>query len=165
MTDDEKSLFKNIEVEESIRLGHENMKDLIAIGFDPSKTFIFSSMNYMGCVYCARCDTISAFHFVISTFRQCPNYYQNIVRISKCVTFNQVKGIFGFGDSDGIGKIIFPAVQVAPALSTTFPLIFGDKKVPVLIPCGEFKYIYCDQSTVAYLILLKCFSNRSRSVL
>jgi tryptophanyl-tRNA synthetase len=47
-----------------------------------------------------------------------------------------VKGIFGFGDSDVIGKIGFPAVQAAPALSSTFPFIFGKEKVPVLIPCA-----------------------------
>lgn len=59
-----------------------------------------------------------------------------MIRIQKSVTFNQVKGIFGFGDSDVIGKIAFPAVQAAPALSTTFPSIFGKEKVPVLIPCA-----------------------------
>ena len=55
--------------------------------------------------------------------------YQNVLRIQKCVTFNQVKGIFGFGDSDVIGKIGFPAAQAAPALSTTFPFIFGESRV------------------------------------
>lgn len=69
-------------------------------------------------------------------FRQCPEYYRNVIRIQKCVTFNQVKGIFGFGDSDIIGKIGFPAVQAAPSLSSTFPMIFGKEKVPVLIPCA-----------------------------
>lgn len=62
--------------------------------------------------------------------------YQNIIRIQKCVTFNQVKGIFGFGDSDPIGKIAFPAAQAAPAISSTFPFIFGTKKVNCLIPCA-----------------------------
>lgn len=47
-----------------------------------------------------------------------------------------MKGIFGFGDSDLIGKIGFPAVQAAPSLSSTFPMIFGKEKVPVLIPCA-----------------------------
>lgn len=47
-----------------------------------------------------------------------------------------MKGIFGFGDSDPIGKIGFPAVQAAPALSSTFPHIFGKQKVQVLIPCA-----------------------------
>lgn len=59
-----------------------------------------------------------------------------MVRIQKCVTFNQVKGIFGFGDSDVIGKISFPAIQATPCFSTSFPAIFGDKKVPCLIPCA-----------------------------
>lgn len=59
-----------------------------------------------------------------------------MIRIQKCVTFNQVKGIFGFGDSDVIGKIGFPAVQATPALSTSFPHIFNGKKLPCLIPCA-----------------------------
>lgn len=59
-----------------------------------------------------------------------------MVRIQKCVTFNQVKGIFGFGDSDVIGKISFPSVQATPALSTSFPQIFNGAKLPCLIPCA-----------------------------
>lgn len=63
--------------------------------------------------------------------------YQNIIRISKRVTFNQVRGIFGFGDADPIGKIGFPPAQAAPSLSTTFPFIFGNNsKVSCLIPCA-----------------------------
>lgn len=69
-------------------------------------------------------------------FRQCPSFYANIVRIQKSVTFNQVKGIFGFGDSDNIGKIAFPAIQAAPCLSSSFPFIFGNNKVPCLVPCA-----------------------------
>lgn len=115
LTDDEKTLWKDLKVEEAIKLAKENAKDIIAMGFDVKKTFIFSNLEFMG---------------------KCPALYQNVIRIQKCVTFNQVKGIFGFGDSDPIGKIAFPAVQAAPALSTTFPFIFGNKKVQVLIPCG-----------------------------
>lgn len=60
-----------------------------------------------------------------------------MLRIQKSVTFNQVKGIFGFGDSDCIGKIAFPAVQAAPSFSSSFPFIFGGKKdIPCLIPCA-----------------------------
>lgn len=115
LTDDEKTLWKDLTVEQSMRMARENAKDIIAIGFDVSKTFIFANLDYMG---------------------RCPSFYQNIIRIQKCVTFNQVKGIFGFGDSDVIGKIGFPAAQAAPALSTTFPFIFGNDKLPVLIPCA-----------------------------
>lgn len=31
-------------------------------------------------------------------------FYRNVVKVQKHVTFNQVKGIFGFSDSDCIGK-------------------------------------------------------------
>lgn len=115
LTDDEKTLWKDLTVEQSMNMARENAKDIIAIGFDVEKTFIFANLEYMG---------------------KCPAFYQNIIRIQKCVTFNQVKGIFGFGDSDIIGKIGFPAAQAAPALSTTFPFIFGSDKLPVLIPCA-----------------------------
>lgn len=67
----------------------------------------------------------------------CPNFYRNVLRIQKCVTVNQAKGIFGFVDTDCIGKIGFPAVQAAPAFSTSFPMIFGDRKdISCLIPCA-----------------------------
>lgn len=67
----------------------------------------------------------------------CPNFYRNVLRIQKCVTVNQAKGIFGFVDTDCIGKIGFPAVQAAPAFSTSFPTIFGDRKdIGCLIPCA-----------------------------
>lgn len=116
LTDDEKCLWKDLTVEEANRLAKENTKDIIAIGFDPEKTFIFSDFDYIG---------------------QCPEFYRNMVRIQKNVTFNQVKGIFGFGDSDCIGKISFPSVQAAPSFSSSFPHIFGSKSnLPCLIPCA-----------------------------
>lgn len=113
LTDDEKTLWKDLSIEESMRMARENAKDIIALGFDVNKTFLFSDLDSMN-----------------------PAFYQNVIRIQKCVTLNQVKGIFGFDGSDGIGKISFPATQAAPALSTTFPSIFGNNKVPVLIPCA-----------------------------
>lgn len=116
LTDDEKFLWKDLTIEEANRLSHENAKDIIALGFDINKTFIFSDLEYIG---------------------SCPEFYMNMCRIQKCVTFNQVKGIFGFGDSDCIGKISFPAIQAAPSFSSSFPHIFnGRKDVPCLIPCA-----------------------------
>lgn len=116
LTDDEKFIWKNLKMEEAQKLAVENAKDIIALGFDIEKTFIFSDLQFVG---------------------QCPAFYQNMVRIQKCVNFNQVKSIFGFTDSDSIGKISFPATQAAPAFSSSFPFIFGDRKnVPCLIPCA-----------------------------
>ncbi|GFO48709.1 tryptophan--trna ligase, cytoplasmic [Plakobranchus ocellatus] len=116
MTDDEKYLWKDISMEEVRRIALENVKDIISLGFDMDKTFIFCDFDYIG---------------------QCPEFYRTIVKIQKHVTFNQVKGIFGFGNSDSIGKIAFPAVQAAPSFSSSFPLIFnGRKDLPCLIPCA-----------------------------
>lgn len=43
LTDDEKYLFKDeLALEETYRLAYENTKDIIAVGFDPDLTFIFS---------------------------------------------------------------------------------------------------------------------------
>ena len=58
-------------------------------------------------------------------------------RVQKLVTFNQVKGIFGFDDSTCIGKISFPSIQAAPSFSSSFPEIFnGKSNIPCLIPCA-----------------------------
>uniref|UniRef100_A0A671RYH1 Tryptophan--tRNA ligase, cytoplasmic n=1 Tax=Sinocyclocheilus anshuiensis TaxID=1608454 RepID=A0A671RYH1_9TELE len=66
-----------------------------------------------------------------------PAFYRNVVKVQKHVTFNQVKGIFGFTDSDCIGKVSFPAVQAAPSFSSSFPQIFGERTdVQCLIPCA-----------------------------
>ena len=60
-----------------------------------------------------------------------------MMRIQRTVTYNQIKGIFGFGDSDHIGKIAFPAVQAAPSFSSSFPALFGGRAgLPCLIPCA-----------------------------
>ena len=47
MTDDEKFLWKDLSIEDANRLAHENVKDIIACGFDKEKTFVFSNLEYM----------------------------------------------------------------------------------------------------------------------
>jgi len=116
LTDDEKFLYKDLSVDEAHRLAYENIKDIIACGFDVKKTFIFSDIDYIG---------------------QSSEFYKNILKVQKCVTFNQARGIFGFGESDNIGKISFSAVQASPSFSSSFPQIFGSSKnLPCLIPCA-----------------------------
>lgn len=57
--------------------------------------------------------------------------------MQKHVNFNQIKGIFGFNESDAVGKFAFPPVQAVPAFSNSFPHIFGTRKnVPCLIPAA-----------------------------
>lgn len=48
MSDDEKTLWKDLKVEDAIVLAHENAKDIIAMGFNPEKTFIFNDLTFMG---------------------------------------------------------------------------------------------------------------------
>ncbi|CAN0090912.1 unnamed protein product, partial [Discosporangium mesarthrocarpum] len=53
------------------------------------------------------------------------------------VTYNQVRGIFGFTDSHNIGCMAFPAVQAAPSFSKAFPIpLAGAPNMPCLIPCA-----------------------------
>lgn len=114
MTDDEKFLWKDITLDEAMGYTRSNVKDIIAVGFDIAKTFIFSDMQYIG------------------------HMYHNVVRIEKAVTVNQIKGIFGFNDGENIGRISFPAIQAAPSFPSSFPHIFGASctDLPCLIPCG-----------------------------
>lgn len=51
MTGDEKFLWKDITLDDAKRFTRENAKDIIAIGFDINKTFIFSDFDYIGCVH------------------------------------------------------------------------------------------------------------------
>lgn len=114
LTDDEKYLWKDLGLEEAKKLAVENAKDIISLGFDVNKTFIFSDFRFIG-----------------------GKFYENMLDVMKHVTFNQVKGIFGFNDSSNIGKIMFPAVQATPSFSSSFPEIFGTRKdVACLIPCA-----------------------------
>ncbi|KAI0983986.1 hypothetical protein GJ496_003027 [Pomphorhynchus laevis] len=116
MTDDEKYLWKNLDMDEVEKLARENAKDIIACGFDPDKTFIFTDLSFIG---------------------TCPEFYKNMIRIQRCVTTNQAKAIFGFTDNDSIGKICFPATEAAPAFSSSFPMLFnGRKDIQCLIPCA-----------------------------
>lgn len=116
LTDDEKTLWSDLKPENVAKLVRETAKNVIAFGFDQSKTFVFSSFDYMG---------------------QTPAYYRNIIKIRKSVTYGQIKSTFGFTDSDPIGKIVFPSVQLVPALSSTFPDIFvSDVKLIPLIVSG-----------------------------
>lgn len=48
LTDDEKTLWKDLTIEQSMKLARENAKDIIAMGFDVNKTFIFSNLDFIG---------------------------------------------------------------------------------------------------------------------
>ncbi|KAG5054829.1 hypothetical protein AAZX31_03G095300 [Glycine max] len=114
LTDDEKFFWKNLSIDECRRLARENAKDIIACGFDISKTFIFSDFNYVG-----------------------GSFYKNMCEVGKRVTYNQAVGIFGFVGEDHIGKVSFPPVQAVPSFPSSFPHLFsGKENLRCLIPCA-----------------------------
>lgn len=115
MTDDEKFLFKQkLTVEETNgKFYRENAKDIIAVGFDLEKTFLFSDYNYMGGAF-----------------------YKNVTRVSRQITYNTAKAVFGFTESDSIGKVHWGSIQIAAGLSDSYPHLFGANKLPCLIPCA-----------------------------
>lgn len=112
LTDDEKFFHKReLTLEKAYKMGYENIKDIIAFGFNPEKTFIFSDIDYIHTMY------------------------PNVCKMQRALTLSNIKGVFGFEDSDNAGKFAFPAIQAVPSFSNTFPHIFGKKKnVPCLIP-------------------------------
>eukprot|EP00754_Rhynchopus_humris_P046297 Rhum_TRINITY_DN5813_c0_g1::Rhum_TRINITY_DN5813_c0_g1_i1::g.18419::m.18419/K01867/WARS, trpS; tryptophanyl-tRNA synthetase len=113
MTDDEKFLFRDLDMDKLREMTRNNIKDILAFGFDKERTFVFNNLNYM------------------------EHLYPNTLRIQRQLTYNKVSATFGFEGSDNIGKIAFPAIQAAPCLSSSFPCVLPVKsKMKCLIPCA-----------------------------
>lgn len=112
ITDDEKYLYRSEETLDNIQhYAKENIRDIIACGFDINKTFIFTDTSYIH------------------------RLYPNFIKMQKHVTLNQIEGIFGFNGSDNVGKWAYPPLQAVPAFSNTFTEIFGGRTdIPCLIP-------------------------------
>ena len=102
MSYDEKYYFKSVgegkPVEHYNRLTFENAKDIIACGFNPEKTFIFSNFNTCG-----------------------GPLYHNCVRVLQSVTGTRIKGIYGLNLENTNGQLCWPSFQCAPAYSNSFP--------------------------------------------
>lgn len=111
LTDDEKFLFKEaLTLAQCQQYARDNARDIIAAGFDPSRTFIFVNSQYVG------------------------RMYNVVLQVQKMINLNQAQNIFGFTGEDAIGKISFPALEIAPSFSAAFPHLFGGKTIPCLIP-------------------------------
>jgi len=108
MTDDEKFYFKeDISLEKTNLLAYENALDVIAIGFDPKKTFIFSDIELAGVLY------------------------KYAAKIAKKITFSMIRATFGLNESSNIGQIFFTSMQAVPAILKS---LIDDRNVPCLIP-------------------------------
>ncbi len=108
LTDDEKFLFnQSISLEETHKYAYDNALDIIALGFNPKKTFIFSDIDLAGTLY------------------------RNALQIAKKITFSTVKATFGFNNSSNIGQIFYTSIQTVPAIIKS---LIEEKNVPCLIP-------------------------------
>lgn len=116
ITDDEKFLWKDLKIEESIRLGKENIKDIIAFGFEPELTYIFS-------------NTEKSYLF-----------QKNILKIDKSISLNEAMKVFGFNLESNIGQVEFPSKQIAPCFPSSFS--FLKKDAFVLVPAGLDQDLY-----------------------
>jgi len=105
--DEEKFLFKkDLKWEDTQKYLHENMLDVIAVGFDPKKT-----------------------HFLIDT-KHANLMYPEALKVAKKITFSTVKAAFGLKNESNIGQIFYTAMQAVPAF---LPCIIKKKKIPCLI--------------------------------
>ena len=109
--DEEKFLFKkDLEMPEVKKWLHENMLDVIALGFDPKKT-----------------------KFIIDT-QHANLLYPLAIEVSKKITLSTAKAAFGFKDDLNIGAIFYTAMQAAPVMLPG--TLKKNKKIPCLIPLG-----------------------------
>ncbi len=90
ITDDEKFLFKErLSFEDTKRWAHENILDIIAVGFDPDKTFIFQDGEFT-------------------------KIYEMALPIAKKINYSMARAVFGFTEQSKVGMIFYPAIQAAP---------------------------------------------------
>jgi tryptophanyl-tRNA synthetase len=108
ISDDEKFYVKeNLSFEDSLKYSEDNIIDLIALGFDPKKTFIFEDFVYT-------------------------DIYKYAARIAKRITYSTAKATFGLTPENNIGWSFYPAMQVAHIL---FPQFHAKRHLSV-VPVG-----------------------------
>lgn len=110
LTDDEKFLFKDeLTLEQTKAFAYENALDIIALGFDKKKTYLFTDTEYAKTIY------------------------PQALKVAKKITASTVKAAFGFTDTNNIGEFFYTSVQAVPAF---LPSVQAGKNIPCLIPMG-----------------------------
>ena len=109
-TSDEKYLYNpELTPEKVRRYLIDNIKDVLAVGFDPDKTY------------------------VIENFRHIKYLYQIAISVAKRLTFSIVRSVCGFTNETNIGMIFFASIQAAPAFLGYF---ISDDVYNCLIPAA-----------------------------
>ena len=110
MTDDEKFVVDDeLRLADTRRFAYENALDLIALGFEPEKTYIIFDVEDIDLLY------------------------DIALEVAKRITFSTAKATFGFQESTNIGLIFWPAIQAVPCF--IHAKLTGEN-VPALIPAA-----------------------------
>jgi tryptophanyl-tRNA synthetase len=108
ISDDEKFYVKeNLSFKDALKFSKDNILDLIALGFEPDKTFIFEDFVYT-------------------------DIYKYAAQIAKRMTYSMAKASFGLKPENNIGWSFYPAMQAAHIL---FPQFYRGKHLSV-VPVG-----------------------------
>lgn len=107
ITDDEKYLFRNVGEKELEKYTRENVLDILSVGFTPERTHVLVDSKNAGLLY------------------------NNAIKVSRHITASSVKAVFGFSDSDNIGKYFFTSIQSVPAFIVS---ALSGRNVRCLIP-------------------------------
>ena len=108
ISEDEKFFVKKgLSIKDSEDFAEENILDIIALGFKPSKTFIMRDFKYS-------------------------NLYKQASQIAKLITYSEAKSVFGLKPENNLGWTFYPAVQAAHILLPQF--IEGKHRT--LVPVG-----------------------------
>jgi len=108
ISDDEKFYVKdNLNFEQAVKYSEDNILDLIALGFNPKKTFIFEDFVYT-------------------------DIYKYAAQVAKRITYSTAKAAFGLKPENNIGWTFYPAMQAAHIL---FPQFSRGKHLTV-VPVG-----------------------------
>jgi len=101
ISDDEKYVYsKDANWEEIQKYADDNIKDILSLGFNSDKTFIFKSSEYIA------------------------NVYQATLSIARKINFSTAKAVFGFKGDTNIGLIFYTALQIVPTFfEKKYPLI------------------------------------------
>lgn len=108
ISDDEKFFVKkDLSYEDALKYAEDNILDLIALGFNPKKTFIFQDFVYT-------------------------DIYKYAAQIAKRINYSTAKATFGLTPENNIGWSFYPAMQAAHIL---FPQFVRGKHISV-VPVG-----------------------------
>ena len=91
ITDDEKYLFREIDGDAIKNFTRENVVDILSLGFRPEKTHVLIDSLNSGLLY------------------------NNAIKVAKHINVSLAKAVFGFADSDNVGKYFFTSIQAVPS--------------------------------------------------